>query len=186
MSIVTLAQVKAQLGYTDEDGFADDAELQAYADAVTGAVEAYKHEIIEVREVTEEVRVRGGPRRSFRVFASPLIELISVVSADDETITWDVSTMRPQPSGVIRIRRGSPWVHGDLLVTVRAGHDPVEDRYVRGALTWLQYAWETQRGAGDDAGAGVEPGEEGRSAPQFFVIPPQVRMWLGERKPVIG
>jgi hypothetical protein len=188
MSIVTLAQAKEQLGIDSFDT-SDDAELQEYVDAVTGAVEEYKHEVIEQRTITDEIEVhgsgwdwRGG--RKFRLWSAPVISLTSVVSWDS-TITWDVSQMRVSSSGLVRVMAGLP-VRGLVDVTYVAGYETVPLRYVRGALVILEHVWETQRGIGTAEAGVIGPEEIHMRAGSTFTVPNKAREWLGAPRVLVA
>jgi len=59
--------------------------------------------------ITDEIDLCGyGEVREFSVAADPpVISLTSVVSWD-AAITWDVTTMRVSPGGIIRVMTGPP------------------------------------------------------------------------------
>lgn len=181
MSIVTLAEAKKQLRIDPSDT-SDDDELQNYVDAITGVVEEYKHEVIEQRQVKEDLELCG--RRRFRLWNVPVISLVSVATVDGST-TWDVANMRPDTStGLVRVLSGPP-VSGLVEVAYMAGYATVPDRYKRGALVILQHTWETQRGKGGPVRGGVIGPEEVH--PRFFYsIPRKALEWLGAPRPVVG
>ncbi|WP_435643872.1 head-tail connector protein [Streptomyces sp. H49] len=181
MSIVTLAEAKAQLNIDPADT-SDDDELQAYVDAITGVVEDYKREVIEQRQVSEDLQLRHC--RRFRLFSAPVVSLTSVRSVDGRT-TWDVSAMRLSPdTGLVRVLFGPP-VSGLVEVVYMAGYATVPERYKRGALVILQHAWETQRGSSGPVRGGVIGPEEVH--PRFYYsIPRKALEWLGAPRPVVA
>jgi hypothetical protein len=181
MSIVTLAEAKAQLRIDPADT-ADDAELQAYVDAITSVVEEYKHEIVEQRRISEDLDLCD--RRRFRLWSAPVVSLVSVASVDGST-TWDVSNMRlDTSSGLVRVLSG-PAVSGLVEAVYLAGYATVPERYKRGALVILQHAWETQRGSSGPVRGGVIGAEE--IHPRFYYsIPRKALEWLGAPRPVVG
>lgn len=183
MSLVTVQQAKTQLGILASDT-SDDAELQFYCDALTPAIEDYKHEIIELREITEDVELHG--RHRFRLWSVPLVSLTSMVDVVTG-VDWDVSTLRPNPSGVVRVLPGNAPPHGLFEVTYEAGYAEVPINYQLGALMVLQDTWESQRGAGGTVDGMVDVGEEravGRQyTPEMFR---RARNLLGAPRPLIG
>lgn len=181
MSIVTLAEAKNQLRIDPADT-SDDAELQNYVDAITGVVEDYKKEIIEQREVREDLELCG--RRRFRLWSVPVISLVSIATFDGAT-TWDVANMRVNAdTGLVRVLSGPP-VSGLVEAVYTAGYETVPDRYKRGALVILQHTWETQRGKGGPVRGGVIGPEEVH--PRFFYsVPRKALEWLGAPRPVVG
>ena len=181
MSIVTLAEAKKQLKIDPAD-IGDDDELQAYVDAITTVVEDYKHEVIEQRQVREDLELRAC--RRFRLWSAPVVSLTSVATVDG-SVTWDVSTMRLDTStGLVRVLTGPP-VSGLVEAVYTAGYATIPNRYKRGALVILQHAWETQRGKGGPVRGGVIGPEEVH--PRFFYsIPRKALEWLGAPRPVVG
>jgi hypothetical protein len=193
-AIVSLADAKNQLNMDPADHTSDD-ELREYIAGVTGAVEAYKHETIARRTVTDELDFCRygyygygswyGYGQRFRVRSAPVISLTSVISWDG-TVTWDVTQMRVSPSGLVRVMAGLP-VTGLADVTYTAGLAVIPARYKRGALVVLQHAWETQRGQ-LAATAGVMGPEDrfGTPAGEYFTIPNKAKEWLGPPRPVLA
>jgi hypothetical protein len=182
MSIVTLAQAKAQLNIDPDDDSQDD-ELQGYVDAVTGAVEEYKHEVIEQRTITEEIET--CPVRRLRVYSVPAISLVSVAMWD-ASVTWDITKLRLSAEGILRVMSGPPVGGGLVEVTLTAGYSSVPARYVRGALVILQHLWETQRGVGA-VPVGVIGREEYRIQPgSTFSVPNKAKELLGPPIPVVA
>ncbi|MGW4876543.1 head-tail connector protein [Streptomyces sp. NPDC004262] len=181
MSIVTLAEAKKQLRIAEDDT-SDDDELQGYVDAITGVVEDHKKEIIEPREIREDLDLCG--RRRFRLWKVPVISLVSIATFDG-SVTWDVANMRPDPeTGLVRVLSGTP-PSGGVEVVYQAGYTTIPDRYKRGALVILQHTWETQRGKGGPVRGGVIGPEEIHSK-FFFSIPRKALEWLGAPRPVVG
>jgi len=161
MAIVTLADARRHLNYSDDD-ISDDAELQSYVDGITSVVEDYKGETIEPVSVVDEIEIWPSywwqyPR--FRLWSPPIISLTSIVSWDGAT-TWNVADMRvaASGSGLVRIMRGPP-VSGLVVVTYQAGYTVVPPRNKLGALLIVQHLWESQRGVGLGAGGVIGPEE---------------------------
>lgn len=179
MPIVTLAEAKAQLKITDTN---DDMELQAYVDSITSVVEDYKREVIERRQVSEDLELRHA--RRFRLWNAPIVSLTSLQTVDG-AVTWDVSAMRlSTDTGLVRVLSGPP-VSGLVEAVYVAGYTTIPDRYKRGALVILQHAWETQRGSGGPVRGGVIGPEEVH--PRFYYsIPRKALEWLGAPRPVVG
>jgi hypothetical protein len=181
MAIVSLADAKNQLNMDPGDHSADD-ELRQYVAGVTGAVENYLHETIVRQQVTDEIEVCQA--RRFRVWHSPAISLVSVVSWDG-TQTWDVTRMRAARSGVVRVMAGPP-VHGLVDVTLLAGYQVVPANYRQGALVVLEHVWETQRGQGTAMSGVIGVEERYRQPGEYFTIPNKAKEWLGPPKPVVA
>lgn len=183
MSIVTLEQAKRQLNI-DLAYTADDEELQGYVDAVTAVVEDYTGIVIEQRQVTQRIELRGAS--TFLLAHVPVISLDSLESADG-TQTWDVADLDVDPdSGRVTVLRGS-LPRGLFVATSTVGYaaDSAPLRYVRGALVILQHVWETQRGPGLTPG-GVIGEQETYDPRASFSIPRRAMEWLGEPLPGIA
>lgn len=183
MAIVNLAEAKRQLRI-DPSNTADDVEIQAYCDGITGVIEDYKHEVIEQRTITEDVERLQWFGRRFRLWSVPVISLTSVQSWDGAT-TWNVANLRLTGStGLVRVMAGPP-LSGLAEAVYEAGYVTVPERYKRGALVALQHNWETRRGVGSK-GTGVV-GPEEHYDPRFsYSIPRKALEWLGAPRPVVG
>lgn len=181
--LVTLAEVKAQLNIDGAD-LSQDAELTAYADAAASAIEQYVHEVIEQREVVDELHLAG--RSTFRLWSAPVIELTSITSLDGATV-YDVAAFVPARSGVVSVRSGA-GPYGWTRVTYQAGYSSEEmpERFKRAALIIIQHTYETQRGVGLLAG-GVIGSEEAVYDPRLsYAIPRKAMEWLGAAGPVVA
>jgi hypothetical protein len=189
-AIISLADAKAQLKMPLTDHTNDDL-LRDYIAGVAGALEDYKNETIARQVVTDELDLCGagwygyGGRR-FRVWSAPVISLTSVISWDG-AVTWDVSQMRAQESGLVRVMGGIP-VTGVVEVTYIAGYAQVPGRYRRAALVMLQHVWETQRGPSPGSGMGgvIGPEEHFRQPGEFFTVPAKVKEWMGPPRPMVA
>jgi hypothetical protein len=187
-AIVSLSDAKGQLNIDLAD-HSDDDELLGFIAATTGAVEQYKHETIVRRTITDEIDLCGhgrfGGARRFRLWTDPpVISLTSVVSWDG-TITWDVTTMRVSPAGVVRVMAGIP-VTGLVDVTYVAGMQVIPANYRQGALVILQHLWETQRGQGTVMSGVIGQEEHFRQPGEFFSIPAKAKELLGPPRPVVA
>jgi hypothetical protein len=191
-AMVSLADAKAQLNIPGSDHGNDDL-LRDYIAGVTGALEDYKHEVIVRRTVTDELDLHGGPgwsgrgggwRQQFWLRSAPVISLTSVVSWDG-TITWDVTQMRAQPSGTVKVMTGQP-VTGLVDVTYVAGLAVIPVRYKRGALIMLAHLWETQRGQLAALSGVMGPEEHFRQPGEFFTVPNKAKEWMGPPRPVMA
>jgi len=184
-AIVSLADTKKQLNIDPANHSYDD-ELLDFLAGTTGAIEDYKHETIVRRVITDEIDLCGyGEVREFSVAADPpVISLTSVVSWD-AAITWDVTTMRVSPGGIIRVMTGPP-VTGLVDVTYVAGYQQVPSRYRRGALVMIEHLWETQRGVGTMQSGVIGPEEQSRQPGEFFTVPAKAKEWCGPPRPVIA
>jgi hypothetical protein len=183
LSILELYEAKAALGIADDDTDADD-ELLGYVDAITGAIESYKHEIIAQRTVTQRLKLCG--RDTFRLWSVPVISLTSLVSLNG-TVTYDVgpTKMYVDPdSGLVDVIAG-PMPTGKCKAVYEAGYAVVPANYRQGALITLQHVWETQRGVGT-----VEMGVDshGDYNPRFstYTLPRRALELLGHPRPLVG
>ncbi len=194
-AMVSLADAKAQLNM-DVTSHVNDDELRDFIAAATGAAEAYKHETIVRRAVTDELDLGYayghtyaygygyGFRQRFRVRSAPVISLVSVTSWDG-TITWDVTQMRACPSGTVRVMGGIP-VTGLVDVAYLAGYQQIPANYKRGALVILAHLWETQRGQGTAMSGVIGQEEHFRQPGEFFSVPAKAKELLGPPRPMVA
>lgn len=190
-AMVSLADAKAQLNMDPAVHTFDD-ELRDFIASATGAAESYKHEVIVRRTVTDELDLHGGPgpgpggpwRQQFWVRSAPVISLTSVVSWDG-AVTWDVTQMRAQPSGTVKVMTGQA-VTGLVDVTYIAGYTQIPPHYKRGALVILQHLWETQRGPGTAASGVIGSEEHWRQPGEFFSVPDKAKELFGPPRPVMA
>lgn len=183
MGIVTLDEARRQLRI-DPDDTSDDQEIQAYCDGITKVIEDYKHEIIEQREVREDVERFTRFGHCFRLWSVPLVSITSVTSVTTG-YAWDVTNLRAnRESGIVRVLAG-PRLSGFVEAVVQAGYPVVPAHYKRGALVVLQHNWETQRGQGA-AHSGVIGAEEVHNPRWSYSIPRKALEWLGAPRPVVG
>lgn len=183
MGIVTLPEAKEQLRISPEDT-GEDALIQAYCDGITKVIEDYKREVIEQREVTEDIEQFSRFGRRFRLWSVPVISITSVTDVVSG-FTWDVANLRVnRETGIVRVMTGPP-LHGLAEVVLQAGYAVVPENYKRGAAVVLQHNWETRRGTGA-VHTGVL-GEEERYDHRFsYSIPRKALEWLGAPRPVVG
>ncbi len=191
-AMVSLADAKNQLNMDPAVHTFDD-ELRDFIAAATGAAEAYKHEVIVRRVVTEELEFRSygygysyeyGYVQKFRLRSVPVISLTSVVSWDG-SVTWDVTQMRARPSGLVRVMAGPPLT-GLVDITQIAGYQQIPANYKRGALVIVQHLWETQRGQGTVASGVIGTEEHWRQAGEFFSVPDKAKELMGPPRPVMA
>jgi hypothetical protein len=192
-AMVSLADAKAQLNM-DVTVHTFDDELRDFIAAATGAAEAYKHEVIVRRAVTDELefcsygyygyRYGYGHGQRFRLRSVPVISLTSV-AAWDGSITWDVTQMRARPSGLVRVMAGPP-VTGVADVTYLAGYQQIPASYKRGALVILAHLWETQRGPGTVASGVIGTEEHWRQPGEFFSVPDKAKELMGPPRPTMA
>lgn len=187
MAIVSLDEAKRQLQIDPMDT-GDDVEVQAYCDGITKVIEEYKREIIEQREIREDVEVHGHVARlnhqRIRLWSVPVISITSVTSVTG-SMSWDVSRLRlNKETGLVRVLSG-PRIHGLTEWVYQAGYVTTPDHYKRGALVTLEHNWETRRGHGMTRGGVV--GEEERYDHRYsYSIPRKALEWLGAPRPVVG
>ena len=190
MSIVTLAEAKRAIRIDAADT-TDDDEIQAYCDGITAAIEDYKREVIEQREVRQDIDLGGHWRypcgaQKFRLWSVPVISITSVTSVTTST-TWDVSNLRlTGDTGLVRVLAGPP-VQGLVEVVYQAGYATVPENYKRGALVVMQHVWETRNGVSAVPRRSVVGEEEHRYDPRYaYSIPRKALEWLGAPRPVVG
>jgi hypothetical protein len=192
--VLSLQDAKGQLNMDPASHTFDD-ELQDFIAATIGAAEAYKHEVIVRRTVTDtlDLSSQGGygygwgyglRRQKFWLRSAPVISLTSVV-AWDSSVTWDVTQMRATPAGLVRVMAGMP-VTGLANVTYLAGLQQVPPNYRRGMLVILQHLWETQRGPGTAASGVIGSEEHWRQPGEFFSVPDKAKELLGPPRPVMA
>lgn len=184
MSIVTLAEARQALNYDDDD-VSDDVELQAYVDAITGAVEDYKNEVIEVTTLTDELDLPGW--RSFYVNSIPVVALQAIIALDAWSFVPAITDLHVNTkTGRVRVQPSGFPPRGAVAITYQAGYSVVPPRYKRGALVILQHVWETQRGASLAALGVVGSEESPRGTATTFSIPRKALEWLGPPRMVAG
>lgn len=191
MSIVSLEEAKRQLRI-DLDDTSDDDEIQAYCDGITAAIENYKREVIEPREIREDVDLTSGLwhthariGRRIRLWSVPVISITSVTAVIGGA-TWDPGSLRVTgDTGLVRVIAGPP-IRGLTEWVYQAGYVTAPEHYKRGALVVLQHNWETRRGVGPTPSS-VVGDEEHRWDPRFaYTIPRKALEWLGSPRPVVG
>lgn len=177
ISIVTLDQARAALGF-DADETDDDDELRAFIAGITPVVESYKHEVITAKTVAQDLTLCG--ESEFWLSSVPLVSLTSLVSLDG--VTYDLTGIRARPSGQVKVLAGSTAPTGDVVATYKVGYLTVPENYTQGALTALQWLWETQRGVGSSPSAVVGPNE---IDPRMLIaFPNKMKDWFGAPRPV--
>jgi hypothetical protein len=181
ISIVTLDEARAALGYTAADGTSDDDELRRFIGGITPVVESYKHEIIAARSVTQDLTLCG--ESEFWLSSTPVVSLTSLVSLDGLT-TYDLTNIRARPTGQVKILPAGTPPTGDVVATYKAGYTTVPENYTMGALTALQWLWETQRGVGSSPSSVIGPGE--LDPRQLIAFPAKMKDWFGPPVPVFA
>lgn len=141
MALLTLAEAKQQLDITTST---DDAELQAYIEALTAAIERHVGPV-ETREFTETIEGRGA---SMCLSNIPAVALVSVTPAVEEGDPLELSSLvLDGATGIVRYRGGS--FAGTLWqVVYSAGRSDVPATINLAARILLQHLWRTQYGAG--------------------------------------
>jgi hypothetical protein len=178
--IATLDEARAALGY-GPDETSDDDELRRLIRGITPVVEDYKNEVMTRRSFTDEFDLCG--RWQFWLRHTPVASLTSMVSIPAGT-TWDVANMHvTAASGRVRILNGLTPT-GLVAVAYAAGPTVVPENYKQGALTALQWLWETQRGVGSSPSAVVGPNELDPRA--LIAFPAKMKDWFGPPRGVYG
>lgn len=181
MSLLSLDEARAELKIDARDSSVDE-QLQRYVDAIARVVENHVGEVIDVRTVTERLRLRG--QTHFTLRKVPVVSLTSLTGLSG--VVYPTTGMDVDPAtGVVEMFRGN--VPGETVVAVyQAGYadDAVPLNYKRGALVILQHVWETQRGVGTQFGGVI--GEEERLNRLWMYGPPRKALeWLGDPMPSV-
>ncbi|MEU8316700.1 MULTISPECIES: head-tail connector protein [Actinomycetes] len=155
MALLTLAEAKAQLDIVTTT---DDAELQAYIDALDSVIERYTGPVL-TRTTTDRIE---GSGRMLCLRSTPVVALTSVTRLVPSGPALDVGSLLLDPStGLVRRRSGS-W-SGLWEVVYTAGRGATVPPTINlAARILLQHLWRTQRGAargggGSDDYAVTEP-----------------------------
>jgi hypothetical protein len=180
ISIVTLDEARAALGY-DADETGDDDELRRFIGGITPVVESYKHEVIAQKTVTQDLTLCG--ESEFWLTSTPVISLVSIVSLDGLT-TYDLTGIKARSTGQVKVLAGATPPTGDVVATTKVGYLTVPENYTMGALTALQWLWETQRGVGSAQSGVVGPGE--LDPRQLIAFPAKMKDWFGSPVPVFA
>jgi hypothetical protein len=180
MSIVTLADAKAQLNIAASDT-SEDVELQGYVEAATAAVETQLGQVVDQRTVIDQFDFARSAT-AFLLRSAPVLSLTSLVALDG-TQTWDVSlTHVDGGSGCVTVLSGPP-VKGSVLATYQAGMTLVPANVRLAALIIVQHLWETQRGTmGVQLGGDTDNYVVGRG----FAIPRRAIELLGPQLPGVA
>lgn len=160
----------------------DDEEIEGYIDGITPVVEQYTGEIMESREVVEEVELQRASR--FMLHWAPVESLISVRSVNGVAVEVDSLHVSTE-TGLVSVIGGGKLT-GIFTVTYQAGHDEAPANYKRGALIILQHVWETQRGTNATLLGGVVGTEEGYDPRWSYSIPRKALEWLGSPMPRVS
>lgn len=149
MALLTLAEAKAQLNLASDT---DDAELQAYIEAVTPVIEDYVGPV-EPREVIER-HDAGSGRRVLVLRTTPVLSLTSVEPLLDGGVSYSVGGLVFDPdTGEVRRGDGGCF-RGLLLITLQAGRADISPTINLAARMLVQHLWRTQRASRGGALAG--------------------------------
>ena len=179
ISIVTLDEARAQLGYTSGET-SDDDELRRFIAGITPVVESYKHQVIAAKTVTQDLTLCG--ESEFWLSSTPVVSLTSLVSLDGLT-TYDLTGIKARPTGQVKVVSGVAPT-GDVVATYKAGYLTVPENYTMGALTALQWLWETQRGVGSSLSSVAATGE--LDPRMLIAFPAKMKDWFGPPVPVFA
>lgn len=141
--IVSLADARKQVNMgPTETG--DDDELRIFIAAATRAVERALGRTVVRRAYTDRFYLSGAVDQLLMRHV-PLLELVSVVSADGLT-TWDTAALEADTdTGYVTVVSG-PALTDVVDVTYEAGLTIIPEDYRLAGLIILQHLWETQRG----------------------------------------
>jgi hypothetical protein len=194
--IVSLADAKQQLNITDTSV---DDELRIYLESTTSVVERVRNEAVVKRTFTDEIYLPeyfrgigqvansampyGIDTARFRVALahSPALSLTSVARVDN-TMTWDVTNLHLDPSGIIDVMFG-PTLVGHIAVVYVAGYVIIPATFQLAASMIINHLWQTQRGTrgGPRVGGGMS---DTTAIPGFgFAIPNRALELLGGGMP---
>ncbi|WP_330265326.1 phage head-tail connector protein [Streptomyces griseorubiginosus] len=140
MALLTLAEAKAQLDITTDT---EDAELQAYIDALTAPIERHVGPV-EIRTVTEVV----DGRAALVLTQVPVVSLTSLtpLTTGGTAIGTD-EVFLDKDSGVIHRLSGGSFAGGPWTAVYEAGRGEVPPTINLAARILLQHLWRTQYGA---------------------------------------
>ncbi|WP_425832571.1 head-tail connector protein [Streptomyces fractus] len=172
MGLITLAEAKAQL---DIESNSDDAELQAYIDAVTAPIENLVG-AVEERTVTETIDGRGSTLCLLKV---PALTLVSVTPQLTGGAPLDVAQLHLDgATGIVRRLNGGRFHGGPWTVTYTAGRAEVPATVALAARILVQHLWRTQYGSARGQG-GSDDYSVSEPIPGFgYAIPNRVLQLL--------
>ncbi|MFI6347257.1 hypothetical protein [Streptomyces sp. NPDC050560] len=153
MALLTLDDAKAQLNLTNTTE-AQDAELQAYVDAVGPVIEGYIGPV-EPREVTQTVVGRGP---TLCLSTTPVLVVTSLTSVYAGWTGIDSAGLHVDgESGVLRRLDGAHFRGGPWTAVYTAGREEEPGTVNLAARMLVQHLWRTQNraspsvlGGGDD------------------------------------
>jgi hypothetical protein len=155
VALLTLAEAKTQL---DIDTATYDAELQAYVDGVTMAIEAHVGPV-ENRSVTETHELPASGARMVVLRQTPAVSLTSVTPVLTNGTTYTVASLDlDEATGTVR-RLDGGRLYGPLRWVYVAGRGSVPPTINLAARIMVQHLWRTQYGA-SRAGAGLGGGDD--------------------------
>ncbi|MFF7949423.1 head-tail connector protein [Streptomyces griseorubiginosus] len=156
MALLTLDEAKAQL---DIDADSYDAELQAYVNGVTDAIEAHVGPV-EHRSVTEVHDLPSSGAQVLVLRETPAVSLTSVAAVLSNGSGYAVDSLDLDGAiGTVR-RLDGGRLYGPLRITFTAGRGEVPATINLAARIMVQHLWRTQYGSsrglsgiggGDDA-----------------------------------
>ena len=147
MGLITLNEAKAQL---DIETNGDDAELQAYIDAVTVPIENLVG-VVEQREVTETV---NGAGTILCLLKTPAVALVSVTPQLTGGVPLDVAQLHLDgATGIVRHLNGGRFHGGPWTVTYSAGRAEIPATVTLAARILVQHLWRTQYGGARGQGS---------------------------------
>jgi hypothetical protein len=180
-AILSLAEVKQQLGMNDRAYTQDDDELRSMNAAITSTLEAYKHEVIAQRTITEKLTVSYGAR--MRLSYIPVISLMSVVSRRTPSQSWDVTAVDVDETTGLVYTWGTPEIAGPVTATYIAGYQIIPYNYIQAAAILVQAMWESRRGPGGVGGA--QGPEELTDYRHYTALPRKVMELMGPARPSV-
>lgn len=139
MTLIMLADAKAQLNIT---GDSQDAELQAYIDALTPVIEGIIGPV-ENRTVTETVHGTGP---ALGLQQTPAVTLTSLTAQLTGGTSYNVADLYLDgTTGIVRRLDGGYFTGGPWTAVYEAGRGTVSPTVNLAARILLQHLWSTQR-----------------------------------------
>lgn len=174
--MISVDDLKEQVNIDASDK-THDAELQAYVDALTPAIERHTGQVMELREVVED---RWLPHTSAVTLRSTPVAAVTSVAAVDGSVTWNVGDLDVDAEiGRVAVT-GGPRLVGLVRFIYDAGYEEVPADFQLAARIIGQHLWETQRGTLGSPEFGAGPVLAG------YAFPNRAKELLGGRAPMVG
>ncbi len=183
-SLISLTDARKALRYDETAFVGDDEEIRLYIEAATWAVENHLRRAVVRREITD---IAHGCRGARQVMLDwhPVLALTSVTRLDAPG-TWDVGTLRVEPSG--RVTTDGPRFDGDVEFVYVAGDLVVGGNILAAARIIVKHLWQVNQGSqGASRWSGMDDSMSvGWAASMGYALPNRAIELLGGRPPMVG